>query len=321
MKNTDDGAGKRVFIKVFGFSDAERHALNTAFLLSESRSLSYGLWSTQAAQAAQVAFVDGESWEATLELAKPEHDELKLVWVGERPPAKAWQVFARPLQWAAVIDALDGSYAPSQIFIPDAVSLPAAAALDIDFDLDLDLAADVDAPVELDFDLDLDLDMSAAATSSEAPSPDTNTDFGAATEPQPLSGDDAGLVADSRPRVLVIDSDLEARMYWRARLAIAGMVLVDDVATGEAALHQIRFNMYSLVILDLELSDMKSWKLFTQLEESTPPIAHLILTGSGMTLLDRLRARFTGATAALPKPLQPGQVKQLLDSLQTRQIP
>jgi hypothetical protein len=36
-----DEMGRRVFVKVVGFSDAERHALNTLFRLSEERDTHY----------------------------------------------------------------------------------------------------------------------------------------------------------------------------------------------------------------------------------------------------------------------------------------
>ena len=36
---------QRVFVKVLGFSDVERHALNTLFRLSEDRETGYALWS------------------------------------------------------------------------------------------------------------------------------------------------------------------------------------------------------------------------------------------------------------------------------------
>src|SRR5438477_81924 len=39
---------QRVFIKVVGFSDVERHALNTVFRLSEGRDVTYSPWAPDA---------------------------------------------------------------------------------------------------------------------------------------------------------------------------------------------------------------------------------------------------------------------------------
>lgn len=100
-------AVKQVFVKVFGFSDAERHALNTVFRLSETRPTRYALWVESAPHAAEVALIDGDSWEAALELANPAHDGLPLIWVGDQVPVRASLVVARPLQWAAILDGMD----------------------------------------------------------------------------------------------------------------------------------------------------------------------------------------------------------------------
>ena len=128
MNKTDDEAVKRVFVKVFGFSDVERHALNTVFRLSEARRTAYALWVESAPDAAEIALIDGDSWEAALELANPAHDSPKLIWVGDKAPARASLVVARPLQWATVIDGMD--------------ALLAAADADLGTDIDLDLDPD-----------------------------------------------------------------------------------------------------------------------------------------------------------------------------------
>ena len=61
--------GQRVFVKVVGFTDVERHALNTVFRLSDSRETSYCLWMPDAPEPAQLALFDGQSYEAPIELA------------------------------------------------------------------------------------------------------------------------------------------------------------------------------------------------------------------------------------------------------------
>ncbi|EWS63223.1 hypothetical protein Y695_03545 [Hydrogenophaga sp. T4] len=67
---------QRIFVGVVGFSDVERHALNTVFRLSETRELSYALGAARRsrrkppAMNAEVMLVDGESAEAVLSHAK-----------------------------------------------------------------------------------------------------------------------------------------------------------------------------------------------------------------------------------------------------------
>ena len=60
-------AKQRIYVNVVGFSDVERHALNTVFRLSEERELSYVPWVPLTApgvdpniKRADVALVDGE---------------------------------------------------------------------------------------------------------------------------------------------------------------------------------------------------------------------------------------------------------------------
>lgn len=291
MENTGGGAVKRIFVKVFGFSDVERHALNTVFRLSESRPLVYSLWTPEAPEKAQVAMLDGDSWEASVELANPVNDQLKLVWVGERAPSKAWLAFPRPLQWAAIISGMDSVYAPASL-----VSI----AQELDFDVSAPAPL---AGADIDFDLDLDLgevDPAADAEADTAPAP---LEQAAAPEPEGA-------------RALVIDADRNARLYMRSRLALAGFLLVDEAATGAEALQLLRFKVYKLAVVDLAINegsaDISGWKLVAELKASTPTVAHLIVTSPQITLLDRLRAGFAGVRGALGKPLDPEKLEVLL---------
>lgn len=104
------GASKmaqRIYVRVIGFSDEERHALNTVFRLSEQCRTMYQLWTPQAAEPARVALLDGQSWEARVEAESPLHQELKLLWVGANPPATVWRSLQRPIVWPEVLAGLD----------------------------------------------------------------------------------------------------------------------------------------------------------------------------------------------------------------------
>ena len=115
--------GTTVFVKVVGFRDVERHALNTIFRLSADRPTCYALWTPDAPVMPHVALIDVESYEAGLALASPGlNRNLKLICVGAGAPAHAWRVFSRPLNWTAVLYAMD------QLF----------AQVGVDIDLDLE---------------------------------------------------------------------------------------------------------------------------------------------------------------------------------------
>jgi CheY-like chemotaxis protein len=106
---------QRVFVKVVGFTDVERHALNTVFRLSQQRDVIYSLWVAGAPAAPKLALIDGQSYEARLELAAPPDPQLKLIWVGPVAPAAAWRTFDRPLSWPYVLDAMDELFAPPDL--------------------------------------------------------------------------------------------------------------------------------------------------------------------------------------------------------------
>ncbi len=112
---------QRVLVSVVGFSDVERHALNTVFRLSQSRDLSYAPYVPLTAPGvavpkgvSEVALVDGESAEAVLSHAKEMPSGQRLIWIGRDAPDHAWRVMDRPIDWAAVLHDLDAVYAANQ---------------------------------------------------------------------------------------------------------------------------------------------------------------------------------------------------------------
>lgn len=108
--------GAAVFVKVVGFRDVERHALNTIFRLSAERQPCYALWTPEAPVMPHVALIDAESYEAGLALASPGlNRNLKLICVGSGAPANAWRVFSRPIDWSAVLQAMDQLFAHTDV--------------------------------------------------------------------------------------------------------------------------------------------------------------------------------------------------------------
>lgn len=265
----------RIFVKFYGFSEAERHALDTAFRLSETHDTVYSAWIPQAAgeaAAPDILLMEGDSWEAVLELAKPEHDALKLIWVGEGAPAQAWRVFPAPVRWSAVLETLDAEFAP----------LTSKA-----------LSADLDLTHEHDLDVVLD-------------------DVGDDTQPSELDGDTE--VVPPR-RVLLVDASRDDRLYLRAKLASEGLHEVDEASCGAEALGLLAAQNYHLVVADLGLRDMDGKTLIKAIGKTQPALPHLIVTDAASSWMNRVRAYFAGAEACLTKPLHPGVLKNLLQKL------
>ena len=115
----------RIFVKVTGFTDTERHALNSVFRLSEQRTTSYALWTAETPEPPKLLLVDGQSYEARLELAAPADPDRKLIWVGSVAPAIASCTFERPLGGPEIVKAMDTLFAPS-----------GTPAIEIDFDVE-----------------------------------------------------------------------------------------------------------------------------------------------------------------------------------------
>lgn len=101
-----------VMVKVMGFSDVERHSLNTLFRLSCRQIPSYQLWTSESASQPHVALIDVDSYEAMLELESPNFNpNLKVIAIGAEAPAQAWRFMPRPVDWVGLVRELDALFA------------------------------------------------------------------------------------------------------------------------------------------------------------------------------------------------------------------
>ncbi len=116
-------------------------------------------------------------------------------------------------------------------------------------------------------------------------------------------------------RVLVVDAGRAERLYLRTKLAVAGLYTVDEAASGAEALALLRTHAYHLVTVDLGLTDIDSWQLVKAVDSTRPAIAHLFVTGLAPAWQQGWRARLCGAQIYLKKPLDPGQLRELLQNI------
>lgn len=241
---------RRMYIKVVGLSDEERHALNTVFRLSGEGLANYALWTPEAPQPPQVLVLDGLSWEAQVEAASPLNRGVRFVWIGDDPPADAWRAFRRPIPWPEVVQAMEAAALPG---------------------------------------LPLDLDLGAA------------------------EGDDAGLnAAPSLRRALIVSASREARLYLRARLALARLTRADEAASGAEATALARDNPYDVAVVDYRLPDMDAWMLLRALRSGDHPVAHLAMAYAPRTVPAHVRKWLTGTEALLGEPPHPQELRAFL---------
>lgn len=120
-----------VWVKVVGFSDTERHSLNTLFRVSEGAFPTYALWNPELQAAPNLLLLDVDSYAAGLELVSPSFNtHRKCICVGDEPVSNAWRSFARPVDWPALIRVLDGLFSSQG-----------------DLDIDIGLGMDAESPV------------------------------------------------------------------------------------------------------------------------------------------------------------------------------
>jgi CheY-like chemotaxis protein len=155
-----------------------------------------------------------------------------------------------------------------------------------------------------------------------------DVDLDLLSAPAPFGGDDfdVDVEGDTQPSVLqwlapepelmqalVIDPDRESRFYLRAKLSMAGLFLADEAANGGEALYLLKTRRYRVVILDLDLPDMDGWLLAAKVRLGGPSLPEsLVLTRRKLSWLDEIRARRTGASHWLRKPLHPIELAQVL---------
>lgn len=238
---------KTVFVKVVGFRDVERHALNTIFRLSLERPICYTLWTPESPVMPHLVLVDVESYEAGLALASPGlNRNLKLICVGHGAPPHAWRVFSRPLNWTAVLHSMD------QLF--------AQPSVDIDLDLE---------------------------------------------------GESTSIMPPGVRLTLVVDPARDERLYLRARLALAGLIDVDEVDSVGQGYARLRERHYDVVIVDVDSPD-DPWGLVERAVASEPPVGSVLITTSNNSWKMHERAEQAGCRAVLEKPYDPSHVFRVL---------
>ena len=236
-----------VLVRVVGFSDVERHSLNTLFRLSDREGMSYALWTPESAGPAQVALIDVDSYEAGMELVSPSlNPHLKMICVGAEAPTMAWRRVPRPVDWTAMLALLD------ELFVP-ITPVPAD-------------------PIE------------------------------AQAVPLPLGVKCA----------LLAGLPLEARLYLRARLSLAGIYWVDEapsVAALDAYLYDRR---YDVVLAYVDTQAIDPWLLVKHLQDLETPVASVIAVSTNASWKASNLAESMGCVGLLEVPFNPLQVIGLL---------
>jgi DNA-binding NtrC family response regulator len=124
----------------------------------------------------------------------------------------------------------------------------------------------------------------------------------------PLCIGEAGMSGSAR--ILVIDDDESIRRALSQTLESAGYAL-DTAENGKEAIEKSRANFYHLAIIDIRLPDMEGTELLASLQETTPKMVKIILTGYP-SLENAAKAINTGVDAYLIKPVKTEELLKLV---------
>ena len=119
-----------------------------------------------------------------------------------------------------------------------------------------------------------------------------------------------GLIMTDTARILLIDDDKNIRQTLSIVLQEEGYI-VDTAENGKEAVEKSYANFYNLAIVDWRLPDVDGTILITQLKETTPKMAKIMLTGYP-SMNNAIEAVNQHADAFLVKPVA---VEELLKKI------
>ncbi len=83
---------------------------------------------------------------------------------------------------------------------------------------------------------------------------------------------------ENKPRILLVDDDKNILETLRSALEANGYV-VDTALDGQEAIHKSKAKFFNLALLDIKLPDMEGTELLTKLEDTTPRMRKVVVTG------------------------------------------
>jgi len=117
---------------------------------------------------------------------------------------------------------------------------------------------------------------------------------------------------DARPKILVIDDDLDQVAVLKYHLAQQGFEVV-TAHTGSDGIRLLKKEMPNLVLLDIELPDATGFELCERICDDPETFQIPVIFVSGVDQLDVLRrARSVGCAFYMRKPYDPNALLLLI---------
>jgi len=117
--------------------------------------------------------------------------------------------------------------------------------------------------------------------------------------------------------LLIIDNDRGIKRTIRKSLD-SGKFEIDQVLLGEEGIKKLERSNYDLIILDLNLSEIKGVQLLKQIRDKAP-IIPVLITADFIGVDDAVKAAKLGAIDYLQKPYNPDDIKQEIDKIISRE--
>jgi hypothetical protein len=238
--------GITVWVKVVGFSDAERHSLNTIFRVSRADGPNYVLWTPDDAVSPHVAVIDVDSYEAGLDLVSPGFNpHLKMIAVGDSAPLGAWRAIQRPVDWVVLVSMLDELFASAQ---------------------------------------EVDIDIFSEGPPALPPTP-------------------PGIRC-----ALFVGIPLVSAYYLRARLALAGLLVIDEARSVEECTALLAKRAYNLAVVYVDSSLQDPWRYAKFLQDLPQPLAQVMGVMPAPDWKALRLSESMGCSVLLEEPFNPQQV-------------
>ena len=117
-------------------------------------------------------------------------------------------------------------------------------------------------------------------------------------------------MTESKPRILIVEDDENIRETLKNILEQSGYE-TDTAKTGREGEQKAKKKFYNLALLDIKLPDMEGTQLLVQLQENTPKMVKIMVTGYP-SLENAMEALNQGADAYVTKPVKPAKLLALI---------
>ena len=117
-------------------------------------------------------------------------------------------------------------------------------------------------------------------------------------------------VNENKGSILIVEDDVNIRESLSKILQQEGYD-TDVAENGEEAIQKSRNKFYDLALLDIKLPDMEGTTLLAKLNETTPKMVKIMVTGYP-SIENTMEALNQGAAAYVTKPVKPAKLLALI---------